>query len=133
MRAKAECTICNPALFAENGRRTISPCDGHLGEAIKSARLVMSRDGIGEEQAVSDELVSMQHDAEWYGTPRLAELFDRCEAAYFDEEVKLHEFHRSRLANCSDYEYFELPELYGVDDQAHLMKAIDSYEPGDDF
>jgi hypothetical protein len=83
----------------------------------------MSRDGISEEQAVSDELVSMQYDAEWYGTPGLAEFFDRCEAAAWAEEDK--RFMRGWGPSLSNYWCFEPHELYGIDDQAYAMSLIE--------
>ena len=122
MRAKITCTICHPALFAENGRRAIEPCSDHLREAIKWARVAMKQGGLTEEEAVGHELSSMQYDAEWYGTPGLAEFFDRCEAAAFAEEAE--QFMRRGVPSLANYWCFEPHELYGIDDQAYAMSLI---------
>src|SRR4051794_15302096 len=111
VRAKIKCTICHPALFAQNGRRTISPCDDHLREATTLAR--DSRDRLTEEEALCDALADMQYDAEWYGTPGLAEFFDRCEAAAWAEEDK--RFMRGWGPSLSNYWCFEPHEMYGID------------------
>jgi hypothetical protein len=83
----------------------------------------MSRDGLTEEEAVSGELADMQFDAEWYGTPGLAELFERCEAAASAEEAD--RFMSRGMPSRSNYWCFEPHELYGIDDQAYAMSLIE--------
>ena len=123
MRAKTKCTICHPALFAENERRAIEPCSDHLREAKKWATVATKQGGLSGEEAVGDELSSMQYDAEWYGTPGLAEFFDRCEAAAFQEEAG--PFMRRGQPSLSNYGCFAPHELYGIDDQAYAMSVIE--------
>jgi hypothetical protein len=122
MQAKIKCTICHPTLFAKNGRRAIEPCDDHLRQAIKCARDVMKRGGVNEEHAVGAELASIQYDSEWYGTPGLAELFDRCEARASAAEAE--RFMYRGIPSPSNYWCFEPHELYGIDDQAYAMSLI---------